>query len=172
MNYLNLVFHYLSLIIFLVLALQVVYLFVYGLAGRIIPSKKYPENKNTGRFVIYIPSYKEDAVIVDTAIAALAIDYQADKKKVVVIADSLLPETLIKLKSLAIQVVEVSFEKSTKAKALNVALSETSGDYDYALVLDADNVCAKDFLYRMNDVLQSGFKVVQGQRVYVCWRFF
>jgi cellulose synthase/poly-beta-1,6-N-acetylglucosamine synthase-like glycosyltransferase len=165
MNYLDHLLYYLSIVIFLLLGLQALYLFVFALASHLIRAKKYPVVEHLGRFVIYIPSYKEDAVIVDTAAAALAIDYPADKRKIVVIADSLQPETLEKLRSLAIQVVVVSFEKSTKAKALNEALKQTEGEFDYALVLDADNVCAKDFLYRMNDVLNTGFKVVQGQRV-------
>ncbi|WP_221199452.1 glycosyltransferase [Mucilaginibacter gotjawali] len=151
--------------IFLLLALQAIYLFVFSVASHLIPAKKYPEVNHLGSFVIYIPSYKEDAVIVETAAAALAIDYPVDKRKIIVIADSLLPETLQKLYSLDIQVVVVSFEKSTKAKALNEALKQTEGEFDYALVLDADNVCAKDCLFRMNDVLSTGFKVVQGQRV-------
>jgi len=165
MIYFDHLIYYLSIIVFLLFALQVSYLFIFALASHFIPAKKYPAAEHLGSFVIYIPSYKEDAVIVETAAAALATDYPAGKIKVIVIADSLQPETLEKLHLLDIQVVEVSFEKSTKAKALNEALKQTAGNYNYALVLDADNVCAKDFLYRMNDVLSTGFKVVQGQRV-------
>ena len=165
MSYFNSFIYYATLIVFVFLSLQSAYLFVFALAGRLITLRKYKAAHKQGSFVIYIPAYKEDAVIVDTAKAALALNYPAYRKHVVVIADSLQPATLLALRSLPIQVVEVSFEKSTKAKALNVALQKTAGDYDYALVLDADNVCAKGFLYRMNDVLQSGFKVVQGQRV-------
>jgi cellulose synthase/poly-beta-1,6-N-acetylglucosamine synthase-like glycosyltransferase len=165
MYYLNGFVFYLTLVVFLFLAFQALYLFIFSVAGRLFSSKKYPESGVLGSFVIYIPSYKEDSVIIDTAIAALSIDYPTHKRKIIVIADSLQPETLIKLRQLPIQVVEVSFEKSTKAKALNVALLQTLDNYDYALVLDADNVCAKDYLYKMNDVLQTGFKVVQGRRV-------
>jgi cellulose synthase/poly-beta-1,6-N-acetylglucosamine synthase-like glycosyltransferase len=165
MNYFNGLIYWISVLIFVLFALQALYLFVFALAGRLFSSKKYPINNNTGSFVIYIPSYKEDEVIIDTAIAALDIDYPGGKKKIVVIADSLRSETLGKLRALPIQVVEVWFEKSTKAKALNVALQQTTDHFDYAMVLDADNVCAADCLYRMNDVLQSGLSVVQGQRV-------
>ncbi len=165
MNYLNESIYYITLVVFIILALQSIYLFVFALAGRLFPLKRCKPSHKQGSFVIYIPSYKEDTVIVDTAKAALAINYPADKKQVVVIADSLQPSTLLALRELPIQVVEVSFDKSTKAKALNVALQKTKGSYDYALILDADNVCTKGFLYRINDVLQSGYKVVQGQRV-------
>ena len=127
--------------------------------------KKYPESNETGSFAIYIPSYKEDAVIIDTVLAALLIDYPPAKRKIIVIADSLQPDTLFKLRKLPIEVVEVSFEKSTKAKALNMALLQTRGNFDYALVLDADNICAKDFLHKLNDAFNAGYKVVQGHRV-------
>lgn len=165
MTYINDFIHYFTLLIFFVLALQSIYLFVFAFAGKLISHRKYPHSKEFSRFVIYIPSYKEDAVIVDTAKAALAIDYPEEKKHVVVIADSLQPTTIETLQQLPIQVIQVVFEKSTKAKALNEALKQTTDDFDYALVLDADNVCDKNFLYRINDVFQSGFKVVQGQRV-------
>lgn len=165
MNYFNEFVNYATLVVFVFLALQSAYLLVFALAGRLASVKKYKSSGRLGRFVIYIPSYKEDAVIVDTAKAALDIRYPADKKHIVVIADSLQPATLLALRQLQIQVVEVSFDKSTKAKALNTALQQTEDNFDYALILDADNVCKQSFLYRMNDVLQTGFSVVQGQRV-------
>ncbi|MES2112934.1 MAG: glycosyltransferase [Bacteroidota bacterium] len=165
MYYINGFIFCLTLVVFLFLAFQALYLFIFSVAGRVIPSTRYPAAEEAGSFVIYIPSYKEDAVIVETALAAVLIDYPLHKRKIVVIADSLQPETLAKLRNLPIEVVEVTFEKSTKAKALNVALTQTKGNFDYALVLDADNICAKDYLYKMNDVLKMGFKVVQGRRV-------
>lgn len=165
MYYLLEIFRVFAVIIFVILALQAAYLLVFALAGHLIPVKKYSPQTRLGSFVIYIPSYKEDAVIIETAMAAVSLSYPHNKKKVVVIADSLQPGTLEKLRTLAIQVVEVSFEKSTKAKALNAALQQTIGKYDYALILDADNVCEFDFLYKMNDALQTGLQVVQAQRV-------
>jgi len=165
MIYLNDFIYGLSIVIFIILALQAVYLLVFALAGHLLKAKNYNKAKYLTSFVIYIPSYKEDSVIIETASAALQIDYPFNKKHIVVIADSLQPQTIAILRSLPIQLVEVSFEKSTKAKALNTALQQTIGDYDNVLILDADNICAKDCLYRLNDVLVAGFKVVQGQRV-------
>lgn len=165
MSYVNGFIYGLSIIIYMVLALQACYLLVFALAGRLFRSNKYTKAVHLSSFVIYIPSYKEDAVILETASAALQIDYPVEKIHIVIIADSLQPETLVTLRSLPIQVVEVSFEKSTKAKALNAALQQTADIYDNALILDADNICATDCLYQLNNVLDAGFKVVQGQRV-------
>ena len=60
--------------------------------------------------------------------------------------------------------VEVSFENSTKTKALNTAILEVNKHYDYAIVLDADNIMGQDFLAKMNIAFNKGFRVVQAHR--------
>ena len=165
MNYLNEIFYMFSLAVFALLALQAAYLLLFAIAGCFGSNSPTVTATKPGNFAIYIPSYKEDAVIVDTAVAALMLNYPPDKRHIVVIADSLQPVTIEQLRALPIQVVEVQFDRSTKAKALNVAMQQTENDFDYALILDADNVCKEDFLYRIDDALNSGYRVVQGQRV-------
>ncbi|OOQ56706.1 glycosyltransferase [Mucilaginibacter pedocola] len=154
-----------SLLAFTALAMQCIYLLIFALAGHFKSNAAFPPASALGSFVIYIPAYKEDAVILDTAIAALSLDYPQSKRRVVVIADKLMPATLAALRSMPLQVVEVAFEQSTKAKALNYAIKQTEGVFDYALILDADNICSPDFLLRMNEAMQQGCQVVQGQRV-------
>jgi cellulose synthase/poly-beta-1,6-N-acetylglucosamine synthase-like glycosyltransferase len=123
------------------------------------PSTKYL------RFCVLIPSYKEDAVILDVAEKNLHQSYPSDSFDVVVIADSLQPATVAALRRLPIRVVEVSFESSTKVKSLNTALGQLPDTYDYAVILDADNIMAADYLSKMNGELLSGtYKAVQGQR--------
>jgi cellulose synthase/poly-beta-1,6-N-acetylglucosamine synthase-like glycosyltransferase len=77
--------------------------------------------------------------------------------------------TLTELRQLPIQLVEVHFENSTKSKALNAAMHHLSINcpdkkYDVALILDADNVLAPDFLTKINAYFEAGHKVVQGHR--------
>jgi cellulose synthase/poly-beta-1,6-N-acetylglucosamine synthase-like glycosyltransferase len=111
-----------------------------------------------------MPSYKEDAVILDGAQKNILQTYSKEHFDLVIIADSLQPETIVALRKLPIKVIEVSFESSTKVKSLNTALAQLPDDYDYAVILDADNVMAPDFLEKMNSVLNLGYKAVQGQR--------
>lgn len=118
----------------------------------------------TLKFCVLIPSYKEDAVILDGAKKNLAQTFPKEHFEIVVIADSLQPATIVELKKLPIRVVEVSFETSTKVKSLNAALNQIPDHYDYAVILDADNVMAPDFLEKMNAVLAHGHRAVQGQR--------
>lgn len=145
-----------------------IYNFVLSIAGLFYRRKSLSKDElNTHfkrRFAVFIPSYKEDGVIVDVARSALSQDYEADNYKVVVIADSLKAETLKRLRELPIEVVEVSFEQSTKVKALNIALDKFKGLYDAAVILDADNVMDRSFLRIMNEGHSAGHKALQGRR--------
>ena len=57
------------------------------------------------------------------------------------------------LAALPITLLQPTFENSSKAKALQYAISntrhQTSDIYDYAIILDADNIVAPDFLSRL-----------------------
>jgi cellulose synthase/poly-beta-1,6-N-acetylglucosamine synthase-like glycosyltransferase len=74
-------------------------------------------------------------------------------------------ETVAKLQALLIHVVKVNFESSTKVKSLNFEMQSLTGHFDYAVVLDADNVMMPDFLQRLAGAHAAGHKVVQGQRL-------
>lgn len=117
------------------------------------------------RFLVLIPAYKEDAVIVETARAAVEQHYPLNRFTVCVIADQLQASTLEQLRELPIEVVEVHFEKSTKVKALRAALAAMPAFYDVALILDADNLMERNFLGVLNQRFQDGDRAVQGQRL-------
>jgi len=142
-----------------------IYIFVFGLAGLFSQKQRKNITQKQRKFAVLIPGYKEDNVIVEVARRALEQSYPEELFDVVIIADSFQEITLQKLRKLPIKLVEVSFEKSTKSKALNKAM-ETIGDgYDIALVLDADNLMERDFLTKMNQAFNSGFRIVQGHRI-------
>ena len=107
-----------------VLGLPVLYLFVFALFSTRKSMDDYPQAKRRRKFVTLIPAYKSDAVSVRTAQAALRQEYPAQLHEVVVIADRLKPQTLAELRTLPIRVLEVSYENSSKAKALNFAVEE------------------------------------------------
>lgn len=149
------------------LAFNVLYQLSFALLGRFARQLKTPTpTHRLTRFAVLIPSYRDDSVIVQTAADALRQTYPRDFYDVIVIADSLQPGTLAQLAALPIRVISVQFEKSTKAKALNVAMQQLpDGYYDAALVLDADNLMAPDALDRLNCWLQAGYRAVQGHRI-------
>lgn len=147
------------------LAITSMYIFIFAVAGLLPYRKKIAKDKIQRKFAIMIPGYKEDEIIVEVCKDALEQNYPKDKFDVIAIADSYKPETLTALRELPIKVIEVSFEKSTKSKALNKAMEVLGDDYDVALILDADNLIAEDFTEKINQVFQAGFKAVQGHRV-------
>jgi len=153
------------LLIFIYLGIYCLYLFFFSLCGKLIKVPPPPATDRLLKFVIYIPAYKEDTIILNTAAKATAIDYPEDKYHVCVIADKLQPETVEKLKQMRLQVVEVFFESSTKSKALHKAIENTEEGFDAAVVYDIDNIAAPDFLHHINRYLVAGEKVVQGHRV-------
>ncbi len=115
------------------------------------------------RMAVLLPAYQEDIVIVNSTQRALEHDYPKEKFEVIVIADSFQADTLRQLSQLPVRVIEVEFDVSTKAKALNVALAQLHG-FDVAVILDADNVMAPGFLHHINRAFNQGWQVVQGHR--------
>ncbi|WP_136467646.1 glycosyltransferase [Flagellimonas onchidii] len=142
-----------------------IYVFFFSFAGLFSVRKKKEILKKQRKFAVLIPGYKEDSVIVDVAEQALKQTYPSHLFEVVIIADSFQQSTLDKLHKLPLRVVEVSFEKSTKSKALNQAMKVIGDDYDVALILDADNIMEEDFVEKINQAFNQGYKVVQGHRI-------
>jgi cellulose synthase/poly-beta-1,6-N-acetylglucosamine synthase-like glycosyltransferase len=151
-------------VLFIYLAMASVYFFIYAFAGLFPIRYKKEKNEKQHKFAVLIPGYKEDSVIIEVAKDATKQEYPADKFEVVIIADSYKQSTLDELKKLPIRLIEVSFEKSTKSKALNKAMDLLGDDYDVALILDADNIMKPDFVSKLNVAFQRGYKAVQGHR--------
>lgn len=141
------------------------YNFLFSAAGNLSGKSVTKTSSGSGsRYAVLIPAYKEDGVIFDVARDALNQNFPNEYYDVVIIADSLQKSTLNRLSSLSIKVVEVNFEKSTKVKALNEAMRQLPDQYDYAVILDADNLMDKDFLAKADHLHAQGHKALQGRR--------
>lgn len=154
---------------FLVLAYfiyVVLYTAVFSIAGLFYKNPKFLTRKTpySNKIAVFIPSYKEDIVIIHVAKAALQQSFPKTLYDVIVIADSLQESTLKELRKLEIIVHEVNFEKSTKVKSLQSALN-TYSNYDIAVILDADNIMKTDFLENISKSFANGWRAIQGQRV-------
>lgn len=165
MEILRIITDIISGLIFIYLGFYSLYLFVFSVTGKIIVNKPEAKSASLAKFVIYICSYKEDEIILNSAAQALTLNYPAHKFHICVIADSMQPATIAKLKAMPLQVLEVVFENSTKSKALRKAIENTQPGFDAAVVFDIDNIAAPDFLMEINNYLQAGNKVIQGHRV-------
>ncbi len=167
MEIIYILLHIIEYLIFIYLSFSALYILVFTFAGNLISSKSNTnlKQKKTRKYAVLIPGYKEDSVICEVAQEALKQDYPKDLFDVVIIADSFQPETILKLKQLPIILVEVSFEKSTKSKALNKAMEAIGDNYDVALVLDADNIMETEFITKIDTAFDNGFEIVQGHRI-------
>ena len=152
-------------LLYILFAINILYLLVYSLASRRRDLPLPPPAKEHKRFAILIPAYREDAVIHECVHSCLEQDYPAACFDTVVISDRMQPETNASLAVLPIRLVEVHFEKSTKSKSLNAAMAAIGNDYDIALVLDADNVIPYDYLSDVNDLFANPeVEIVQTHR--------
>ena len=115
------------------------------------------------RFLILYPAYKEDSVIVNAVGQFLLQDYPTSHYMVAVISDHMQPETNEILRKMPITLLTPTFEKSSKAKAMQYAINEVKGDFDNVVILDADNVVRPDFLSQLN-VLCTIYDAIQCHR--------
>ena len=115
-------------------------------------------------FLVLYPAYNEDRVIVNSVTTFLGQYYPYKGFHVAVISDHMQPETNEKLAQLPITLLQPVFEKSSKAKAMQYALQQIQTEYDYIVILDADNVVEQDFLAKLNDVCNKGYDAIQCHR--------
>lgn len=165
----TLFFTILALLLCIYTGFNTLYLLIWAVAGRFGGSDdalSFTPASATKRIAVLIPAYKEDAVILESVRVNLQQDYPVDAYRLVVIADSFQPNTLRQLRQLPVDVIEVSFRNSSVVSSLQAALTQLPTDcYDIALVSDADNHLAADFLGRVNRAFDQGWRAVQGHRV-------
>ncbi|MFK8057293.1 MAG: glycosyltransferase family 2 protein [Saprospiraceae bacterium] len=155
----------LLLLVALYLGFGVLYQLGYAIAGLLPTPKPIARDEKLRSFAVFIAAYKEDGVIVETARRALRQRYPQELFEIVVLADKMRDSTIAKLRKLPIRVVEMDFTDSTKSKSLREGIAAVDHlNYDGAIVLDADNQMAPDFLLEANRYMSAGFRAVQGQR--------
>lgn len=130
------------------------------LTGQVLSMRK----KDFFSYLILYPAYNEDKVIVHSVQKFLAQYYPYNSFHVAVISDHMQPETNRKLSELPITLLQPVFEKSSKAKAMQYAMDQIKEDYDYIVILDADNVVEPNFLEQLNTECAKGYKAIQCHR--------
>ena len=120
-------------------------------------------SKRKTKFLILYPAYNEDRVIINAVEHFLEQDYPSNLYTVVVISDHMLQETNDFLHALPITLLTPTFEKSSKAKAMQYAINQVQGSFDNVVILDADNVVRPEFLSQLN-ILCSVYDAIQCHR--------
>jgi len=197
--------HIADWLLWIILAASTLYILFFAVVS-CLPIFSKPNPSRTGgevgganegvgsSFLILFPAYKEDAVIVSSVQSVLKQDYPKELFHICVISDHMLPETNRQLAQLPLTLLQPTFEKSSKAKALQYAMKahplplsagrgedaswvekpqqgnctplyrEGQGVGLYVVILDADNVVEPDFLKRLNTVCQQGHQAIQCHR--------
>lgn len=159
---------YSDLLLFIIVAITVLYLGIYAIASLINKSHESPRTKKQNRFVVLIPSYHQDAVIEQAVISILSQAYPQRMFDVTVISDHQEEMTNMRLAQYPITLLTPNFEESTKAKSLQYAILNLPEFkiYDIALVLDADNIVEQDFLVKVNEAFETAAtKAIQMHRI-------
>ena len=151
---------------FFLLGTSVLYLFVFALLSHIKRKDIYPAAGKLHRFVILYPAYKEDRVIENAISNFLEQDYPKSCYDLVVISDQMQDDTINRLKSMSVTLMEVHFQQSSKAKAMQYAMENLDKNtYDMVVIMDADNTVEPNFLHELNKAYHSGCLVIQAHRM-------
>ena len=168
--------HIIDIALWLLMAASVVYILFFAListlwkkrvseltlylTGKALAMRK----KEHFSYLILYPAYNEDRVIVNSVQKFLAQYYPYNCFHVAVISDHMQPETNEKLAALPITLLQPVFEKSSKAKAMQYAMDQIKDNYDFIVILDADNVVEPHFLEQLNTECAKGYKAIQCHR--------
>ena len=163
------IIHIFEIILWFILAGSVAYVVFFAIISlfyekedRIAIHAAALSNRLT-KFLILYPAYKEDQVIINAVEQFLLQDYPKELYTVVVISDHMQPETNEQLTKLPITLLQPTFEKSSKAKAMQFAINNVKDEFDNVIILDADNVVRPEFLSQLN-ILCSVYDAIQCHR--------
>ena len=154
--------------LFALTAGTVLYLGIFAVAALFNKPQELKKAKLQRRFIVLIPSYKQDAVIEHTVMSILGQSYPQRMFDVIVISDHQGEMTNMRLAQYPITLLTPNFEESSKAKSLQYAILNLPEFkiYDVAVILDADNIVETEFLSTINDAYENAStKAIQLHRI-------
>lgn len=161
--------HIVDIVLWFVAACSVVYVVFFALISlfydkedRVAIHAAALSNRKA-KFLILFPAYNEDRVIINAVEQFLQQDYPKTHYTVAVISDHMQPSTNEQLGEMPIKLLTPTFEKSSKAIAMQYAINHIEGEFDNVVILDADNVVRPDFLSQLN-ILCTLYDAIQCHR--------
>ena len=132
--------------------------------------KKIKINKITSKkkhkFLIIIAARNEEIVLGNLIDSINSQNYDRKLYKICVIPNNCIDGTKDIALSKDCMVLEPSFSPKSKGEVLNFAFDYFKDDnsFDSYVIFDADNILDKNFLSKINNKLNEGYKIVQGFR--------
>ena len=159
------VIHIIDIMLWVIMACSVIYVTFFAFISLFSRSSLNPSpSSHHFSFLVLFPAYKEDRVILNSVKHFLEQTYPKALYHVAVISDHMQETTNRQLSELPITLHTLTFEKSSKAKAMQYAMRHTEAVYDYVVILDADNVVKPDFLELLSTSCEKGYRAIQCHR--------
>ena len=155
-------------LLFAFVLIAVIYILVFAVASLFRHSNEVKKTKTQNRFIVLIPSYMQDNVVLQTVNSVLGQTYPQRLFDVVVISDHNSEITNMRLAQLPVTLLTPNFDKSSKAKSMQYAVLNLPQFkiYDAVVVLDGGNIVKPEFLSDVNDAFVSaGTKALQTHRL-------
>ncbi len=128
--------------------------------------EKAPKTTKTNTFALLIAAHNEEAVIGQLVESLNSLDYPKSKFRVFVVADNCTDKTAqIAQNEGAVVWQRQDAMHRGKGYAMEFAFKKIfalEDDFEYICVFDADNLVKPDFLQKMNDKINQGYRAVQG----------
>ena len=152
-----LILYILDWLLFIITAATVLYLGIFAIASLFTKKSIISKAKINRRFIVLIPSYRQDEVIEQTVLSILSQAYPQRMFDVTVISDHQSEMTNMRLAQYPITLLTPDFEESSKAKSLQYAILNLPEFkiYDTVVILDADNIVDSEFLTNINDAYEA-----------------
>ena len=154
--------------LFIICAGTVLYIGVFSIFSLFNKTNVINKAKLQRRFIVLIPSHKQDEVIEQTVLSILGQSYPQRMFDVAVISDHQSEITNMRLAQYPITLLTPDFEESSKAKSLQYAVLNLPEFkiYDVVVILNADNIVGTEFLANVNDAYETAAtKAIQLHRI-------
>ncbi len=150
-------------VLFIFAALTVLYMLIFTITSMMAHQGTLSKTNHQNRFIVLIPAYKNKRVI-QTVKSVLGQTYPQRQFDISVVSEHNDEMTNMRLAQEPITLLTPKFEKSTKAKALQLAINNLPQFkiYDIVIVLDAGDLVEPEFLENLNAAFDSaGTKAIQ-----------
>lgn len=143
------------------------YFTITGLFGIIKKSKiTFKKATKKNHFALIIPARNEEKVISNLIDSLNNLNYPKDSYDIYIVPNNCTDNTKEVAISNGAKIIECNVKTKTKGDVLNIAFDKLKehNEIDAYVIFDADNVVHPDFLVHMNDCLESGHEIAQGER--------
>ncbi len=151
-------------VIFTITLIYGLYFLITGIIGIIKKSKiEFNKNEKYNKFAILVAARNEERVIGNLVESLKKINYPKDNYNIYVIPNNCTDSTELICKEKGAKVIKCTVPTKTKGEVLRFAFSKLKNkkEIDAYIIFDADNVVHPEFLNKMNDALNSGYRVAQ-----------